>query len=234
MKQRIFTAFLPFLLAISIFCCFWVLPKNQGIIESCISPEMPLGYELTGWKGVKTQETDKERQILASDTRFSKANYQLLPRVPWLPPSPPINVSIIYSGRDLNNSIHRPEVCLPAQGHMNLKGATKELELSNGKTVKLTRLTSFCDIQTPAKLRLQYIHYYVFAGHNTIVHTHLARNFKDMLDRCLKGRVQSWAYFQVGTYWAPELGISEEDADGRLRKLISELLPRQIDWEKVK
>jgi hypothetical protein len=98
----------------------------------------------------------------------------------------------------------------------------------------MTRLSSKLPIQNERCPHLRFIHYYLFIGHGTINHTHLGRNIQDIADRLLFGRVQSWAYFQTGTYWAPELGISEEEADGRLRKLISELLPRQIDWEQVK
>lgn len=231
MIKHIARAFFPLLLASLILSSTFILPQNAAIVPSSISPDMPLGYRLPGWHGIKTQESDKERQILAHDTKFSKAIYKQLPRVPWEKPSPQFNISIVYSGKSLNGSIHRPEVCLPAQGHMSLQGEVSQINLNNGKTLKFTRLKSKLPTDKLPSKRLNFIHYYIFIGHNTICHTHLWRNIQDIIDRCIHGRIQSWAYFQAGTYWSPELGITEEEADKRLRTLISDLLPRQIDWK---
>lgn len=231
MIKHIINAFLPFALAGAILLSVLLLPKYPVMLTSCISPDMPLHYDLAGWHGTKTQESEKERHILANDTRFSKAIYKHIPRVPWEKHLPPVNVSIVYSGKDLNASIHRPETCLPAQGHMDLQSSVHPIELKDGRTILFTRLASKIPTKELRSKRLHYIHYYVFFGHNTLCHTHLQRNLQDILDRCLLGKVQSWAYFQAGTCWAPEIGVSKEEADKRLRTLISDLLPKQIDWK---
>ena len=75
--------------------------------------------------------------------------------------------------------------------------------------------------------------YYVFIGHGTIRHTHIGRTLQDMYDRVAGGYVQRWAYLQVSSYWAPELDVTEEETDRRVRALISELLPRQVKWEEM-
>lgn len=232
MKQ-IFRAFLPPLLALILFSGVFFLPEQGEPIPPAISPELPTGYQLKGWHGTQRQESERERLILSPDTKFSKAEYVQLPRVPWEKPSLPVHVSIVFSGRDLNNSIHRPERCLPAQGHLNVRGSISEITLKDGKSLIVTRLVSSLPFETLKSKRLHYIHYYLFIGHNSICHTHLHRTLRDICDRCLFGKVQSWAYFQAGTCWSPELGISEKDADNRLRRLISELLPGQIDWKKI-
>lgn len=210
-----------------------LLPKSPKMLESSISPDLPTGYSLLGWRGVKTQESEQERAILAKDTRFSKARYTQVARVPWEKPAPEVNVSIVYSGQDINHSIHRPERCLPAQGHMDVQGTESELTLADGRVIKLTRLDSRIPMPEHKEVRLHFIHYYLFIGCHTIHHTHMERTIQDMADRVFRGETQSWAYFQVGTHWSPELGITEEEADKRLRSLISDLLPRQIDWEKL-
>ncbi|MBR5890330.1 MAG: exosortase-associated EpsI family protein [Akkermansia sp.] len=233
MKKHL-SAFLPAALLGLLLACIYFLPKHQGLATPSISGDLPLGYSLPGWDGVKVQESEAERKILASDTKFSKAKYTLQKRVPWEQSTPAVEVSIVYSGQEMNNSIHRPEVCLPSQGHLNVQGTESKLTLQNGKEIKLTRLSSKLPIQNKDCPHLQFIHYYLFIGNGTINHTHLGRNIQDIMDRLISGKVQSWAYFQAGTHWAPELGLSEKDADARLRKLISELLPRQIDWEQVK
>ncbi len=211
----------------------FLLPQNPKMIESCISPDLPTGYSLLGWKGIKTQESEQERAILAQDTRFSKARYTQVARVPWEKPSPAVDVSIVYSGQDINHSIHRPERCLPAQGHMDVQGTESELTLTDGRVIKLTRLDSLMPMSEHKNERLHFIHYYFFIGHHSIHHTHMGRTIQDMADRVFRGETQSWAYFQAGTCWAPEIGVSKEEADKRLRTLISDLLPRQIDWEKL-
>lgn len=231
MIKRIIIAFLPVILAGCLLSIITLLPKVSTIASSSISPDLPLDYKLLGWHGIKTQESELERKILVGDTKFSKAIYRQLPRVPWEPLSPHINVSIVYSGKDLNGSIHQPEVCLPAQGHIDLQGEESSITLSNGKTLKFTRLQSKLPSDKLQSKRLNFIHYYIFIGHNTICHTHIRRNVCDIVDRCIHGRTQSWAYFQAGTCWAPEIGVSKEEADKRLRNLISDLLPKQIDWE---
>ncbi len=232
--NKLIRAFLPPALAGLLIASIFALPQRYEMSTPSISGDFPLEYELAGWHGVKRQESEAERKILAADTRFSKAQYTLLKRVPWESDSPPVEISIVFSGRELNNSIHRPEVCLPSQGHLNLQGQESELELANGESIQLTRLSSHRPLQNQKISQLRYIHYYLFVGDGVMTHTHLNRNLRDILDRCLQGKVQSWAYFQAGTWWSPELGISEEDADRRLRKLIAELLPRQIDWKKMK
>lgn len=234
MLSKIFKVFLPAILLCSLLATKHLIPRETGMADACISPHMPVGDELPGWKGKKTQESEAERRILAGDTRFSKAIYYQLPRVPWEKQTPAINVSIVYSGKSMSGSIHRPEVCLPAQGHMNLQTRTDTIELTNGNKLNFTRISSLTPYPDDQRKRLNFIHYYVFVGSTSIHHTHVARYIQDALDRIMHGRVQSWAYFQAGTCWGPEINVTEEDADRRLRKLISELLPGLINWESIK
>ena len=133
----------------------------------------------------------------------------------------------------MNASIHRPERCLPSQGHLNLRGSTSEITLADGRQLSVTRLTSQVQLPGERKQTINFINYYVFIGHGTIHHSHLGRTAQDIYDRIAKGYVQRWAYFQAGSYWAPELGISEDEADKHIRALISDLLPGQINWEEM-
>ena len=234
MLSNFFKAFLPVMMMSSLISTKYLIPTERDIVEASISPQMPLNDTLPGWKGIRTQESEAERRILTKDTRFSKALYYQKPRVPWEKLTPAINVSIVYSGKNMNGSIHRPEACLPAQGHVNLQTRKDTIELSNGKALNFTRISSLTPLPEDPRKRLHYIHYYVFAGSNSIHHTHIARYIQDSLDRLMYGRVQSWAYFQAGTCWGSEINVTEEDADRRLRKLISELLPGLINWESIK
>ena len=233
MTKHTLRALLPPVVLAFILSGVHLLPKHEELMESSISPELPLGYALPGWKGTKIQESEKERTVLAADTRFSKALYTQPKRVPWAQATPPVEISIVYSGNDMNASIHRPERCLPAQGHVNLQVKSEEITLSDGRKLKLSKIDSQVPMPGDKRGVFHFIHYYVFIGHGTIHHNHLGRTMQDMYDRVAKGYVQRWAYFQAGTHWAPELGISEETADRLIRELISELLPNQINWQEM-
>ncbi|MBR5879124.1 MAG: exosortase-associated EpsI family protein [Akkermansia sp.] len=233
MIRKLLRSLLPPLLTVSILSCVFILPREEELVESSISPDLPLHDALAGWQGRKVQESERERRVLAADTRFSKATYSRVKRVPWEKSLPPVEISIVYSGRDMNASIHRPERCLPSQGHLNLQGKSDEITLKDGRKLNITRLSSQVQIPGEKKQTLNFIHYYIFVGHSNIHHTHLGRTAQDMYDRVAKGYVQRWAYFQAGSYWSPELGISKSEADKHIRDLISDLLPGQINWQEM-
>ena len=243
LKDIITIALPPTVLGL-ILSIIFLLPVDVDLLPSAISPELPYDYELPGWYGEKTQETERERSILAADTVFSKAIYKRQ-SLDLSAPSrysnaalqktePSVSVSIVYSGSDLNNSIHRPERCLPAQGHLDLRSSDHSFELSNGSTITCRRLDSITLTENKAAPPLQHIHYYVFIGQNRITHSHLARTLYDIWDRVALGKCQRWAYLQVGSYWGGPTYITEEDADAALREIIKELAVRQIDWDTIK
>lgn len=209
-----------------------LIPENAQLQDSSMTKELPLGYDLDGWHGTRRQESPSERSSLAKDTLFSKADYRRVSATAWEKRMPDIHVSLVFSGSDMNNSIHRPEMCLPAQGHQNLQGSSTNITLDNGRSIYLTRLTSYLPSAEPGK-RLNFIHYYTFVGHGNLCHDHMKRMLIDIRDRTLLGTVQRWAYFQVGTFWGTQFNITEEEADEHLRKLICQLLPRIIDWEEL-
>lgn len=234
MMKQVLRALLPPALLALILGSVFILPRHEALVESSISPELPVGFTLPGWYGKKVQESELERSSLAADTRFSKAQYNQPRRTLWEQEKPPVEVSIVYSGSDMNSSIHRPERCLPSQGHIDLQTSNSEITLADGRTIAFTRLTS--RVPLPDRddgLTLRFVSYYVFIGHGTMHHTHLGRTFQDMFDRVAKGYVQRWAYLQVNSYWAPELNLTEEETDRRVRAVISKLLPGQVDWSEM-
>lgn len=224
---------LPVLLAAAL-SFIYVLPERGSIVESSLSMDLPVGYDLPGWVGVKRQESERERMILAPDTRFSKAIY----RNPSLGSKAPLfdsHVSIILSGSDMNSSIHRPEFCLPSQGHFNLKSEPVTLTLSNGRKVTLTKLYSqFNNSADPKKPELiDCINYYVFVGKGVMTHTHGMRVLLDMNRRVFKGQDQRWAYIQVGVFYGNLLGTTRQEAETQCESLIQALLPRIIKWDEL-
>lgn len=221
----------------------YLLPEPGEFLPSAISPTLPVGDELEGWQGTACQESEIERNTLAADTRFSKAAYtrESLPvtigggsLLSVGGPPLPCLVSIVFSGNDMNNSIHRPERCLPAQGHSDLQSAPCIVELPDGHRMPMTRLTTRTPLPKGQKGSLHHIHYYVFIGASQVTASHLQRTLFDMRDRILQGRVQRWAYIQCSTYYGSAIGVTETEADNQLMSLMRALLPGLIDWNRVK
>lgn len=224
--KKLLYAFLPPLVLCLTLSGIVLLPQNNELQNSAISPELPLGYSLVGWYGERTQESKEERGVLSADTIFSKGVYTTSTTN-----APPVYVSIVYSGNDMNSSIHRPERCLPAQGHFNLIGKQSEITLSDGRKVQFTRLASSTGYNGKLDKKISHINYYVFVGHQSICDTHLDRTIQDMYDRVVRGYVQRWAYFQIGSYWGKDVGIDEQTCDKNLRAVIEELMPKIVDWQ---
>ena len=67
-------------------------------------------YLGTDWEGQPADITPVEREVLPSDTGFSRKNYVSLHNL-----NERVFLSIVLSGRD-RTSIHRPEICLVGQG----------------------------------------------------------------------------------------------------------------------
>lgn len=237
LKEIIIVALPPLVLAF-LLGLIYLLPMDTELQESAISEKLPYGTEMDGWYGKKTQATKEERGTLAADTIFSKGVYQRC-SITGLGAEhacygPPISVSIVYSGSDMNSSIHRPERCLPAQGHLNLMGRDVKVKLNNGREITFKRLQSFTLVGNQPNQRLEHINYYAFIGHDRICHSHIMRTLYDIWDRIAKGRTQRWAYLQVGGYWGEKTGITEAAAEAAILDLIADLVPRQINWQAIK
>jgi len=95
-----------------------------------------------------------------------------------------------------------------------------------GKMVELTANTE--------EASLKHVHYYFFIGNDRLCHSHWSRTFLDIWDRMVKGKSQSWAYLQVGSYWGGGTGVDEQTAEKAAQEIISEIAGRQIIWDKIK
>jgi len=167
--------------------------------------------------------TDREREVLAKDTQFARKNYANLA-------GDRISVSIILSGDDMTNSIHRPERCLPAQGWSVQSSEEKVLPMANGKTLGVTKLRNVRAIELPDKSRrtLHNVNYYWFVGYRDMTASHLTRTGLDLRDRLLHGYNQRWAYVTVTAnvsehLWRPER--TEEETSAILEEFIQKLFP---------
>jgi hypothetical protein len=218
----------------------YFLPTAGEVAQSAVKMELP--EEGGGWFFKQQVASEAERETLAKDTEFSKAiclkprpgefdekGYAIPDRV---------DLSVVLSGSDINNSIHRPERCMPAQGHNIISSIDRRIDLDNGRTIEVKRLESVQRIPTTEErtefLELNCLTYYFFIGHDRITNDHLGRTFVDMKDRLLKGMDQRWAYVSTSMWFGNKVGISEADADAKLTDFVTRFSKEQIAWDQVK
>jgi hypothetical protein len=222
-----------------------LLPEAGEMAGSAVNMDLPSSAGTWTMRSIPASEL--ELAILAADTRFSKA-VCLRPRegevdlVSGLTVPDRIDLSLVLSGHDLNNSIHRPERCMPAQGHVIGDSSNVVLDLPNGRKISARRLLSVQTIPTNEE-RTEYasfncVTYYFFVGHDSITHDHLKRTLVDMKDRLVRGMDQRWAYVSASMWYGKvpwiEEEVSIEEADQKLRQFITEFGMKQIDWDMVR
>ena len=235
---------LPLLVG-SLLVSIHLLPEAGEMERSAIEMDLP---EMSGAWLLREQPPSKvETDILAPDTRFSKA-VCLAARegevdiASGLAVPDRVDLSIVLSGHDLNNSIHRPERCMPSQGHVITSSSNVSLKLGNGRSLPLRRLLSVQSIPTNEEhtehMKRDCVTYYFFVGNNCITQDHLERTLLDMKDRLLLGVDQRWAYVSFSMWYGNvpwiEDEVSIEYADEKLREFLTGFGEKQIDWDMIR
>ncbi len=221
----------------------YFLPSVGKVAESAVKMELP--DSLAGWTLESIPPSEAEIGTLSGDTKFSKAQcYKARPGEVtddgYLIPDR-IDLSVVLSGADINNSIHRPERCMPAQGHNIISSSDQLLQLSNGREFQAKRLFSVQKLPNN-KERTEYskfncVTYYFFVGHDHVTNDHLGRTILDMKDRLLRGMDQRWAYVSVSTWYGKlpwiKAEITEAEADTKVRKFLASFSGEQIYWQQI-
>ncbi len=218
----------------------YFLPSAGEVAQSAIRMELP---QMKGeWRFEEQLASEVEKETLAKDTEFSKAiclrarpgQFDAKGRMI----ADRVDLSVVLSGADINNSIHRPERCMPAQGHNILSSTDRSIKLDNGRTIKVKRLRSVQSLPTNKErtefVELDCITYYFFVGHDRVTNDHLGRTFVDMKDRLIKGMDQRWAYVSTSMWYGKLAGIKEADAEAKLTDFVKNFSEGQIDWDQVK
>jgi EpsI family protein len=200
----------------------FLLPHSNKVSPAGIAMTLPDVIDV--WSGEDTAVTQKERDTLAKDTKFARKIYTG-------PEGDQILVSIVLSGDDMTNSIHRPERCLPAQGWQVRASSTRTIAMPNGQSLQVTRLENAQTLEAPDKRRIDVtnFNYYWFIGYRDMTASHLARTGIDVRDRILKGQSQRWAYVTVAAIVTKGLQPpqrTERQTAEMIEKFIPELAPR--------
>ncbi len=203
------------------FSTIFVLPTTARMQPAGIKLELP---QFVGkWYGVDQQITQRELDMLAGDTEFARKLYTDAA-------GNSIFVSIVLSGSDLDNSIHRPERCLPAQGWTIADSDKLKIPLATEKKLAVTRLHNVRQVplRNETTVSIYNLNYYWFVGYHHLTASHLERTMFDIQDRVFKGYNQRWAYITVAadiTKGLTPFGHSEAETDRMIQDFIRQLYP---------
>lgn len=194
---------------------------TKSISESGVLMSLP--GQLLGMTGTPMSTSEGERAILPKDTEISKMQYKGYH-------SDILAVQIVLAGGE-KRSIHRPEICLPAQGWTIEGESVIPVKLSNGHEIKVMRLTASRPILLPNgnKTELMNLFYYWFVGQGTTTPYHLQRILMTNFDMLFHNTNHRWAYVVVS---APVLkglapgGKNVEQIDVMMKEAVSELAPK--------
>jgi hypothetical protein len=208
------------LAAITIVACLWgsstATKSEPGVV-------MELPSTLVGLWGSDQPVSEAEKVILPADTEFAKKIYS-----DGL--GSDIHCQIVLAGAE-KRSIHRPEVCLPAQGWTIKSGEVVPVKLADGRTLEVMKLTVArpVTLNNGAQRDLTSIFCYWFIGKHATTPHHFVRVLKTNLDMLLHNTNHRWAYVIVN---APVLegfvpgGKDLQQTSARIEAAIAELAPQ--------
>ena len=135
--------------------------------------------EIEGFASEAVQPSEAELTVLPDDTTFDKRVYRS-------EDGEVFHVSIVFGGRN-KSSIHRPELCLPAQGFQMRRPRTETVggvdwhvvDLAHGSVGEMSCAYTFFNQE----------------GFRTS--SHVRRIFRDVWDRSIHGRIDRWAMITV-------------------------------------
>lgn len=157
-----------------------------AMLFQAVTPETHLAEDagahlpdLAGFQTTETAASEAELNVLPSDTRIEK-------RVYTAPNGDVFFASLIAGGRS-KASIHRPELCLPAQGFSMADPRTRT---AGGVDWRLIRL----DAGGRPSAGFAYT-FFNQEGYRTS--SHVARIFRDVIDRSFLARIDRWTMLTV-------------------------------------
>jgi hypothetical protein len=144
-----------------------------------------------------------EKKMLPSDTGFIRKYYERDGSVP-------LHVSIVLSGND-RSSIHRPEVCMTANGYEIVEDTLLRIPLGEGREPLDVMVLDMN--RTGSDGRVETIYYaYWFVGKGRETASHVQRMVWMATDRILRGVSHRWAYIALSAPRAP-------DSDAHLQQI---------------
>lgn len=197
-----------------------------------ISPELDLSNTsgvlmelpkfLDRYIGQEIEVSAAERHILPDDTEFARKKYLSFS-------GSELVASIVLSGAQ-KRSIHRPEICLPAQGWTIGGGEVENVTLDNDTELSVMKLLLNREVQDGEKKRnLRSIFMYWFVGSDRTTPHHHERVVLTSWDRVVHNKVHRWAYVSVNSIVEEDFkrgGKNHDQTVDMLKEFIAEAVPK--------
>lgn len=218
-----------FLTATVVVCVY--SPEIRGGQESGVLMKLP--EDLTKFVAEMEEPDPVEKALLPEDTEFAKAKYYT--------PTLDLNrrdvahCSIVLSGAE-RKSIHRPEVCLQGQGWNLMESRIIQVELGDGKRLRVKDLYIEKPITmsdgTKRQLRGHYL--YWFVGTDVTTPSNSERIWLTLWDNVARNINHRWAYpslmaIVTEDFTPEEVGQRRRNSDetvAMLADLIRQLAPK--------
>jgi hypothetical protein len=202
---------------------FWFNPPPVLSPQAGVVMHLPSYVNVAGGLvGQSTPVTVAEKTILPKDTEFERKEYR--------DDATQTNVfcSIVLSGA-LEQSIHRPEVCLIAQGWTIANQEDVAIRLDSGHELTVRNLTIKKDVPYQGKsITFTQYNMYWFVGENVTTPYHLVRIFLSSWDRIFHNRANRWAYVTVSSLITGDLirnGRDPAQTKALLVEFIQKIVP---------
>jgi len=188
--------------------------------KSSLNLDILLPENLPGWKAEPLPEAQIVRDTLPKDTSFGQRRYTQ-PDGFWA------MVNVVLMGTD-RTSIHKPEICMTAQGWQNDAAAThvEKVPISKPTPYELPVMQMVGSLNTvdntgqPVTVRGIYVYWFIDGDRFTARHSE--RMWWMARDVVLTGVLDRWAYVSVFSVCAPG---QEAAAFARMKELIAAAVP---------
>ena len=183
---------------------------------------MDLPVTVGGFTGKEVAATMGELVTLPKDTQITRREYVDAG-------GDRIMASIVLSGGE-KRSIHRPEVCLLAQGWTMRGGRVEKIALADGRDLEVMDLSLVRDVEVAKgdRRKLYANYFYWFVGSEVTTPHHWSRVFLTSFDRITKNLNHRWAYvivMSVVTEGFMPLGKNETQTVEMLKQFTAEAAP---------
>ena len=198
----------------------WLSPDPNTPPEAGVKMELPEQVgEMIG--GEKQGMSDVEKAVLPADTEMVRRLYGNK--------EGDVLVCTIVLAGGAKNSIHRPQVCLPAQGWQIDSEVNVPVILANGDVLTVRSVSAHrSGEQTygkPVTRRALYV--YWFVGKNQTTPSHWTRIFLGSWDRVFYNLNHRWAYVSVFMPVADDRMYNPRDSKQTL-EIIKEFIAKSV------
>jgi len=166
--------------------------------------------------GFKCPSCGKPMHRVSAGEQKLPPGTKILKRIYRSPDGTSYSVSVVISGQN-RGSIHRPELCLPAQGFVMLGTETRPLRVIGGKPREVRIL-----IAQRSSSSQQFSLAYWFISRQRENASHTQRILIDMWDRSIRNRINRWAMVAVNA----SSPLDNDDAIHALEAFLGEFYPK--------